>query len=93
MTVTLLLCLVIVRGLLFVAHHGPTLLPVVVVGLVCAVVFYLLSLVVVPPRDRRPSPPRTRGALEAVQHSTVARAPGAVDVCYDVANFNCTPLT
>jgi hypothetical protein len=67
MTLLLLLCLVIVRGLLFVAQHWPTLQPVVVVVLVGGVVFYLLSLVVVPSQDRRAIPPRPYGVLETVQ--------------------------
>jgi hypothetical protein len=67
MTLALLLCLVIVRGLLCVARHWPTLQPVVVVVLIGGVVFYLLSLVVVPARDRRGLPPRPSGVCEAVQ--------------------------
>jgi hypothetical protein len=76
MTLVLLLCLILVRGLLFVAQHGPTLLPVGVVALVWGVVFFLLSLVVLPPRDRRVLPPRPYGALEAIQHPTAVRVLG-----------------
>lgn len=67
MTLVLLLCLVIVRSLLCVARHWPTLQPVAVVVLIGGVVFYLLSLVVVPARDRRALPPHPSGVFETVQ--------------------------